>query len=156
MRRLVYALAFAASTVVAFPALAQGERPLFSCTLDNGKTVSVTSRRGDFIYRYGTPRGAELTLRASPRSRTAFFLQQRYYAIATQVRFTSGDLSYIVHEIPSSTIADAQGTSGVTVLRGRRVIADHICRRLAEFRDWDAIRRLPEDTDDWDAMSLGE
>jgi hypothetical protein len=154
MRHPVYALAFAASTITAAPAMAQGGHTLFSCTLGNGKTVSVTARGDSFTYRYGTPRRAELVLHAAPRSHTGFFLTQRYYAIATQVRFTSGDISYIVNSIPSSSVADAQGTSGVMVLRGRRVVADLTCRHLTELGDWEILGRLPRDSDDWDFMAL--
>lgn len=149
-----------AAVALAVPAASTAQRAsaetLFQCTLKNGKTVSVTAQGDNYTYRYGTPRRAELTLRASPQSRTALHLQQRYYAIATQIRFTRGEYSYIVHEIPSSTIADAQGISGLMVLRGNRPIADHTCRRLTEFRNWTTISRLPEDEERWSAMSLAE
>jgi hypothetical protein len=153
-------LAGLAAFALAIPGAAAAQqgraKPLFQCTLANGKTLAVTARGDEFTYRYGSPRRAELILTATPRSGTARHLQQRYYAIATQIRFSSGEYSYIVHEIPSSTIADARGTSGLMVLRGNRVIADHKCRRLTEFRDWESVRRLPEDEERWSAMALEE
>lgn len=155
MKKLVIICAAAIALAAPGAAAAQGGvETLFQCTLRNGKTVSVTAQGDNFTYRYGTLRKAERILRATVRSGTAYHKQERRWEIATQIRFTSGEYSYIVHEIPTHRSGDPKGSSGVMVMRGKRVITDHSCRRLTEFRNWGTINRLPEDGDEWARMVL--
>jgi len=114
----------------------------------------VTAQGDSFTDRYGSSRQAEQILRATPQSGTAYYKQERRWEIPTQIRFINGEYSYIVHEIPTHRSGDPHGSSGAIVMRGNRVIADHSCRRLKEFRNWGLINRLPEDEDKWARMAL--
>jgi hypothetical protein len=154
-------LGIAAAAALAAPGVAwaqsgSGQSTLFECTLRNGKTVRVTEQGGNFFYDYGTRNRRELSLRGSARSGNVFFLHQRFYATFTQIRFTNGQHSYIVHELPAHQSGDPAGHSGLMVLRGRRVISNQTCRRLTEFRGWSQLEALPEDPESWSAMSLEE
>jgi hypothetical protein len=152
----IVAAAVLAAPWVAFAQSGSGQSTLFECTLRNGKTVRVTEQGGNFFYNYGTRNRRELSLRGSARAGNVFHKMERYYAIATQIRFTRGAYSYIVHSLPGSTRADARGSSGVIVLRGNRVLSQQECRRVTEMTGWDLLRTLPEDDERWLAMSLGD
>jgi hypothetical protein len=157
MKRMIGFVGAAAAMALCAPAQAQsgnGPASLFQCGLRNGKTVSVTAQGGNFFYAYGRGNRRELSLRGSARSGTVFQRLERYYAIALQIRFTNGQNSYIVHSLPPSRTADAQGSSGVIVMRGDRVIARHACRRPTEFQNWNLVTSLPEDQERWLAMSI--
>lgn len=155
MRHFVYALAFAASTVIAFPAVARGQgETIFNCRLMNGKTVSVTARGDRLTYRYGTPRRAELTLSGTARSGNLFHLSERYFNILHQLRFQRGRHSYIVYSLPGSTRADAHGSFGLTVLRDGHRISDTQCRRETEFQGaFELLEALPQDDARFNVMS---
>ena len=80
-------------------------------------------------------------------------MQQRYASIQSQLRFSRGDYSYVVHSMGASVIADSNGISGLVVRRGGRTIMDRPCTRQTEFSGgFDAPQALPKDNDDQSIM----
>jgi hypothetical protein len=131
----------------------RGVETVFRCNLDNGKMVQVTAQGGRLFYRYGTARRAELSLTGSARSGNVRFMQQRYASIQSQLRFTNGQYSYIIHEMGASQVAQSNSISGLVVMRGNRRIGDYSCRRFTEFSAaFDLLRSLPEDTEAYSVM----
>jgi hypothetical protein len=156
MKKLVIACAAAAAFCIPGAAMAQsgsGQETVFQCTLANGKTVRVTAQGGNLFYTYGRGNRRELALRGSARSGNVHYMQQRYASIQSQLRFTNGGYHYIVHSMGPSVVADSRGISGLVVMRGDKRIADHSCRRLAEFQaGFDTLQAMPEDSEAYSVM----
>jgi hypothetical protein len=153
MFRNVGALALALAGIA--PASAQHRPPqiVFSCTVRNGKTVSVTDRAGSFTYRYGTARAAQLTIAGDARSDNLHFMRQRYAGPETQLRFSRGAYNYIVYAMEGNGRTGARAVSGLLVMRGDRHVQDLPCRRYAEFRTgFDDLDGLPQDSETYSAM----
>jgi hypothetical protein len=141
--------AAAAGILLGHGASAQPTGPastLFACALPGGKTVRVTARGDRITYRFGTPRRPELTIVGSAADGNLFATTRLHGGPTyfTQLRFVSGEYSYVVHSIPRSRILDNRAYSGVMVFRNGRRIADHPCRRWTALSFAD-ITEMPED-----------
>jgi hypothetical protein len=126
---------------------AAGEQIVFSCRLPGGKIVTVTQDGGRFLYRYGAAGRPELTIAGTAANGRLFKRAALHGGVyATQLRFVSGEHSYIVHSFPRSDIVDNVGSSGLRVFRGGRRIMDRNCEPRADFsfEDFEALHALPD------------
>ena len=144
----------AAALISATPALG-APKTIFACKLGL-KSAKVTLEQGRFIYRYGAAKKAELTLAGSGAVGDVTAYQGRYASILRQIRFTNGGVSYILYSMGASSTADTRDVSGLSVVRGGKLVSDQSCKPFAEFTaGFEALDALPQDEDSWSAMSLG-
>lgn len=126
---------------------AAGGHTVFSCRLPRGKIVTVTQDGGQFLYRYGTAGRPELTIEGTTAN-GRIFKQAAVHggSYDIQLRFVSGEYSYIVHSFPRSDIVDNVPTSGLIVFRGGRKIMDRNCSPWAaiSFEDFEDLHALPD------------
>ncbi|MES2987009.1 MAG: hypothetical protein V4808_03795 [Pseudomonadota bacterium] len=123
------------------------DRTIFSCKLPGGKIATVKANGGQFTYRYGTARKAELTIVGSATSKNLFKLAAVHGGDTDiQLRFVKGDVSYIVHSFPRNDIVDNQPVSGLRVFRGGKRILDRDCRPWAALNvgDFEEMYELPD------------
>jgi hypothetical protein len=127
---------------------------IFACKLGaRSATVSLNGKR--FTYRYGTVKKAELTVTGTATSGNLHGYSGRYASILSQLRFNVGDVSYVLYTMDASRAADSSAVSGLTVVRGGKVLSDRPCKPFATFRGgFAATSELPQDDDKWSAMSL--
>ena len=120
---------FAASSVAAFDAGAgqpsRGAGTLFACAVPGGKVATVTAEGDRVVYRYGRPGRPELTIAGTASEGKVFRQSHNHHAI--QLRFVSGEYSYVVHSIPRSDILDNVPRSGLIVFRNGRRIFERAC-----------------------------
>ena len=126
---------------------AAGEHTVFSCQLSGGKIVTVTQDGGQFLYRYGTAGRPELTIEGTTAN-GRIFKQASVHggSYDIQLRFVSGEYSYIVHSFPRSDIVDNVPRSGLMVFRGGTKILDRNCSPWAaiSFEDFGDLHALPD------------
>jgi hypothetical protein len=136
----------AAQSEVAVQAAAEGDT-IFSCRLPRGKIVTVTRDGEQFLYRYGTAGRTELTIEGT-EANGRIFKQASVHGgtYDIQLRFVSGEYSYIVHSFPRSDIVDNVPRSGLMVFRGGKKIMDRNCAPWAEisFGDFGYLFALPD------------
>lgn len=122
-------------------------RTIFSCRLRDGKIVTVAGGGGRFVYRYGNARRPELAIVGTVADRNLFKMVAVHGGDwDIQLRFVSGDYSYIVHSFPRNEIVDNVATSGLVVFRAGKRILDRSCSRWAEiaFENSDDMFALPD------------
>jgi hypothetical protein len=124
---------------------------LFTCSVGN-KTVSVTTVGDQLTYHYGTQAKEEMSITGTAKSGNIFWLTQRFAGIENQMRFKSGDFSYIVYDSEGNGNVGAAATSGLVVMKGTKTIADKSCAKYTEFSASYDFNTLPEDTDAYSAM----
>ena len=126
---------------------AAGEHTIFSCRLPRGKIVTVTRDGGRFLYHYGTAGRPELTIEGTAAN-GRIFKQAAVHggSYDIQLRFVSGEYSYIVHSFPRNDIVDNVPRSGLIVFRGGTRIMDRNCEPWADisFGDFDHLFALPD------------
>ena len=148
--RLALATLFASSQGLAV--LAKGAPvKLFACSV-GGKQVSVTVMGDRLVYHYGTARKDEMAIIGVPASGNVFQMWQRYAGIEKQLRFTTGEYSYIVYSVDGNARVGAHETSGLVVMRGVKTISDKTCSPFAELELPDEALAVPQDTDKYSAM----
>ena len=126
---------------------AAGGHAVFSCRLPGGKIATVTQDGEQFLYRYGTAGEAELTIEGTAANGRIFkqaALHGGTYDI--QLRFVSGEYSYILHSFPRSDIVDNVPRSGLMVFRGGTKIMDRNCSPWAaiSFEHPEDLYALPD------------
>ena len=124
---------------------------LFECHV-GGKNVRITSAGDRLTYRYGTTDEAELTLSETAAGGNVFYMAQRYAGMQYQLRFVSGDTSYIVFASEGNAHVGADSSSGLVVMRGTDRIMDKPCARYSEFSADFEYSTLPEDSKTYSAM----
>lgn len=123
---------------------------IFACQLSGGKIVTVTGSDAGFVYRYGTARKPELTITGTLAGKNlSKRLEVHGGDIDAQLRFVSGEYSYIVHSFPRNKIVDNQPVSGLKVFRSNKKISDRACKpwakiSFADYEDLDAVPDIPE------------
>jgi hypothetical protein len=126
---------------------------IFTCRLRDGKTVKVTGDGEHWVYRYGGAARPELTIVATPARGNVF----KRIAVhggdwEVQLRFVSGEYSYIVHSFPRNDIVDNVPSSGLVVFRGAKRILRRDCTPWAAisladpgvFEGLESVPELPE------------
>jgi hypothetical protein len=115
-------------------ASAQSGRPLsiFSCSL-GVKRVSVTAVGNQLIYTFGAVGRPEIQIVGSAASGNLFWQSDLFsrYAAYDQIRFTSGQFSYVVYDLIPTADGSGPATAGLLVWRGRTKIAEFSCRERA-------------------------
>jgi hypothetical protein len=126
---------------------------LFACAI-GGKTVAVavTAAGGRLVYRYGTADKEELSIVGDPAAGNIFQMSQRFAGMEYQLRFSNGDVSYIVYSSEGNARTGAAATSGLVVMRGGKRISDRSCSRVAQLVLPAEALAIPEDTDAYSAM----
>ncbi len=148
MRRIIVVsmFGFAALSVAAFASSAAqpsaGTSTLFHCAVRGGKVATVAAEGDRFVYRYGPPGRPELTIAGTASEGNVF--RQSHNHLAVQLRFLSGEYSYVVHSIPRSDILDNVPRSGLIVFRNGRRIFERACSPWAAL-DLFALEAVPED-----------
>ncbi|WP_146589523.1 SH3 domain-containing protein [Puniceibacterium confluentis] len=124
---------------------------VFSCDT-GGKTVSVTSDNNSLTYSYGATGRIEKSITGDARSGNLHWMQMRYAGLVSQLRFSSGEYSYILFHAEGNANTGAQTHSGLVVMQGTRVISEKTCTSPTAFSpsfDYDA---LPRDSERYSAM----
>lgn len=136
--------------------LAAAESPrtetVFACSL-GAKQVSVRAVGTEIVYRFGTRDRAALTIVGSAAKRNLFYRTARYSGIENQLRFANGRYNYIVFSLGANAPVGARGVSGLTVMDGTKIVAEHSCRRWSDLdsRTFD-FSTLPEDGEQYSAL----
>jgi hypothetical protein len=125
-------------------------KTLFTCAI-GARTVSVTAAGKNLIYRDGTGKDAGLTIIGSAAAKNIFQMSQLYAGMEYQLRFTRGDVSYIVYSVEDNPQTGAAAISGLMVMRGTKTIADMSCAHWSEVTLPDNLT-LPQDTAAYSAM----
>lgn len=137
-----------------FPAWAQSAeapQPVFACSLGK-KSVSVIAVGHELIYKFGTSTKTEMSIVGSAHQRNVLYREDRYAGMEHQLRFVSGDYSYIVYNMEGNSQTGAKAISGLTVMKGNKAVADMSCTHYAEFGIGFDYGSLPEDTANYSAM----
>jgi hypothetical protein len=124
---------------------------LFTCAIGK-KTVSVTQADGKVTYHYGANGKDEMAIVGAPASGNVFQMSQRFAGMEYQLRFMSGEYSYIVYDSEGNDRSGAAASSGLVVMQGAKRISDRPCARFAEFATSIDSLGLPEDTEAFSAM----
>jgi hypothetical protein len=124
---------------------------VFTCAIGK-KTVSVTQADGQIAYHYGAGGRDEMTIVGTPTSGNVFQLSQRFAGWEHQLRFTSGDYSYIVYDSEGNGRVGAASSSCLVIMQGAKQISDRSCKRYAEFAVSLDSLGLPEDSDAYSAL----
>jgi hypothetical protein len=124
---------------------------LFACSV-GGKQVSVTVTGKRLVYHYGTAHKDEMSIIGVPASGNIFQMWQRYAGIEKQLRFTTGEFSYIVYSVGGNERVGAHETSGLVVMGGDKTILDKTCSPFAELELPGETFAVPQDTDKYSAM----
>lgn len=113
------------------------------CTLENGKTVSLSHLDTAPAYRYGTAEKEEITLAAGQRGVTVYKGSVMFSGGgAGYVRFATGPYSYVAY----SGIGKGWEFTGLVVYKGTKVVMYKSCGTDADalMMDMDAVH-APED-----------
>lgn len=124
---------------------------LFACLIGE-KRVAVTSAGGQLTYHYGTANKDEISIVGIPESGNVFQMTQRFAGMEYQLRFRSGDFSYIVYSSEGNGRVGAAAASGLIVMRGTKQLSDKSCARFAELAMPADSLKIPEDADAYSAM----
>lgn len=123
----------------------------FACAIGK-KTVSVTSEGGQLTYHYGVADKDENSIVGIPTSGNIFQMTQRFAGMEYQLRFRSGEFSYIVYSSEGNGRTGASATSGLVIMRGAKRISDRPCSKFAELTMPAGGLAIPEDTDIYSAL----
>jgi hypothetical protein len=154
MRRAVLLAAFIAAGPAGNAASAQSAgRPLsvFSCSL-GAKRVSVTAVGNQLIYSFGAVGRPEIQIVGSAANGNLFWQSDLFsrYAAYDQIRFTSGQFSYVVYDLIPTADGSGPAAAGLLVWRGRTKVAEFSCRERATVNARLVERmRLPDDSGQW-------
>ena len=153
MRTTIILALAALTTLGPAPAVRAEGAPatIFTCAIGK-KTVSVTHADDQVTYRYGAAGKDEMTIVGTPAAGNIFQMSQRFAGMEYQLRFTSGDYSYIVYDSEGNGRVGAAPTAGLVIMQGAKTISDRPCARFAEFTTSIDSLGLPEDTDVYSAM----
>ena len=132
---------------------AERPRRVFACSLGR-KSVSVTSLGHRLTYTFGTPGHTEISITGSAGQGNVLHYGARYAGLEDQVRFVSGQYSYVAYSMEGNSSTDSSPVSGLIVLKGDKVAADMPCTRYAEFSGDFDLDWLPADTEQYSAMSV--
>jgi len=138
----------------AYPVRAQSvgmPQRVFACSLGK-KSVSVTAVGNQLIYKFGTPTNTEMSIIGSAGQRDVLYRAERYASMEYQLRFLSGQYSYIIYNMGGNSTTGAASVSGLTVKKGNKVINEMSCRHYTEFSTGFDFEWLPEDTEEYSAM----
>ncbi|SFD78874.1 hypothetical protein SAMN04488523_102398 [Sulfitobacter brevis] len=124
---------------------------VFSCNVGS-KTVSVTADNNGLTYTYGANGRTEKTITGGPRSGNLHWMQMRFAGLVSQLRFSSGEYSYIVFSAEGNGNTGAQAFSGLVVMQGTREISSKTCNRMTEFNPSFDYNSLPQDDERYSAM----
>ena len=152
MKRLMH-WSLLALALISLSATAHAEsapKVLFTCAI-GAKTVSVTAAGKDLIYHYGTAKKDEMTIVGSAAAKNIFQMAQRYAGMEYQLRFTNGDVSYLVYSAEGNPQVGAAAISGLMVMRGTKTIADKSCAQWSELTLPDDPA-IPQDSVAYSAM----
>lgn len=152
MKRLMH-LSLLAQVLLSICQTAQAEsapKILFTCAI-GAKTVSVTASGKNLIYHYGTAKNDEITIVGSPAAKNIFQMAQRYAGMEYQLRFTNGDISYLVYSAEGNPQVGAAAISGLMVMRGTKTIADKSCAQWSDVTLPDDLS-IPQDSVAYSAM----
>ncbi len=127
---------------------------LFSCAI-GAKKVRVDVKGEQIIYHYGSPGKDEISIIGTVKAGNIWQMQQRYAGLEYQIRFTKGVYSYIVYSAAGNAKVGASAVSGLVVMAGNKRIADKSCAPYAQVDLPDDALKVPEDTEDYSAMSWG-
>ncbi len=145
---------------------APGEPVIFSCRLDNGKSLSVCAAAeagGPRFaqYRYGA--SGEASQLTFPESRTAGAL--RFLSVPysgggeAQLSFARGSATYVVYSrvmrtnFKAGEPNDPRFDDGVLVLRGEKIIANYRCKAdLLTSVDYDLATKYAKSNEDGDVV----
>ena len=100
----------------------------------------------------------QLEIAATPASGNVLWMEQRLVGMEHQMRFKSGEYSYIVYSHSENRLAGTPAFSGLVVMRGQTPVADYNCSGFAVFKDAETSSgssqydRLPKDTLEYSAM----
>lgn len=147
---------FAMTLMVAGPVQSgPAPRTIFSCILDNNRTVRVTAAGRRLTYSYGMPRRAELTIVGSARAGNVYWMTQRYAGLQYQLRFARGAYSYVLFSMDANAMSQSSDVSGLVVMRRTARVSHGSCKKHERFR-WSSSRGLPvglpEDDEAFSAM----
>ncbi len=153
--KLLMRLSLLALAPASLSGTAQAEsapKVLFTCMI-GAKTVSVTTAGKNLIYHYGTgtAKKNEMTIVGSPAAKNIFQMAQRYAGMEYQLRFTNGDISYLVYSAEGNPQVGAAAISGLMVMRGTKTIADKSCAQWFELTLPDDLS-IPQDSVAYSAM----
>jgi hypothetical protein len=141
------------AALLATPATARTQT-IFACNLGAKRAIVTIDSRG-FVYRYGTAKKADLTIVENAGSANLHAYWGRYVSPLRQLRFTAGEYSYLLYTMAANERMDTNGTAGLMVLRGTKVLSDRQCKPWVEFTGgFERIDALPQDEEDWSAMAL--
>lgn len=153
--KIVVAMGLLASVAATGVASARAETkpsPVFACAV-GAKRVSVAKAGDRFVYHFGTFGKDEMSIVGDPAAGNIFQMSQRYAGPENQLRFTSGEFSYIVFSAEGNPSVGARSIAGLVVMRGSKIVSDNLCSRFAELNTFDnGFSSLPEDTADFSAM----
>ena len=124
---------------------------VFACSLGK-KSVSVTAVGAELTYKFGAPGKTEISIVGSIARGNVFHRENRYAGMEHQLRFVSGEYSYIVYNMEGNARAGASALSGLAVMEGAKVVADMQCTRYAEFGVGFDVQSLPQDGEEHSAM----
>ena len=150
-------IAGVAATVCIVPLVgaqsAEVPQRVFACA-PGRKSVSVTSTGNHLTYRFGIPRKTEISITASAGQGNVLHWENRYASMEYQPRFVNGNYSYIVYSMGSNDMAGSAAVSGLVVVKGKKSVADMSCDRFSELDLASRYDWLPEDTEEYSAMSV--
>jgi hypothetical protein len=138
-----------------FPVRAQPggvPQPVFACSLGK-KSVFVTAVGNQLIYKFGTPTNTDMSIIGSADRKNVLYRADRYAGMEYQLRFVNGPYSYIVYNMEGNGNTGARAVSGLLVMKDTKTVARMSCTRYAEFSANFDYSSLPEDSEDYSAMS---
>ena len=144
--KLTYSAILVATLLVDGGAAHPVGRPAFGYVCQLGqKAVRVTTEGNDLVYRYGTTKTPELTIRGNAANRKVFLRHDTAMrAEVQQLRFVNGAYSYV---LSSLFVAAAGGEDRVkfSVLHDDKVVRTQLCRGSRSFEDFGGLDGLPRD-----------
>lgn len=113
------------------------------CTLENGKTLSLTDLGTAPAYRYGTKDKAELSLAAGQKDIQVYKgLVMFSGGVASYIRFANGQYSYVAYD----GMGKGWAFTGLIVYKKDKVIMSKSCKNDKNALDFDVSTvQAPED-----------
>lgn len=145
---ILFAVSVGPSTVYA---KAGTQEKLFACSLGR-KLISVTAVGSRLTYHFGTSAKEEMVIVGTPGQGNVFYRSDLYTGMEYQIRFAKGLYSYVVYSMEGNDRTGMAATSGLTVMKGAKSIADMPCRRHTTFNTNFDYHTLPQDDEDHSAM----